>query len=113
VIYFLMVPWLIKRSIRRRVHNILQEPENHHILQEAIVILSDDGIVDKDPSVETRYEWDSIIKKAETNNSYYLYTNSHHAIVIPKRTIANAQDKEELERLFNRWLSLSSEFEPG
>ncbi|MFT3823510.1 MAG: YcxB family protein [Chitinophagaceae bacterium] len=110
VAYFLMVPWLIKRSIRKRVHNILREPENHHILEEAEVILSDTGIIDKDPSSESRYDWDAIVKKADTPDCYYLYTNSHHAILIPKRTLTTPQDKRELDRLFNTWLSLSSEF---
>lgn len=110
VAYFLMVPWLIKRSIRKRVHNILLEPENHHILEAAEVILSDTGIIDKDPASESKYDWEAIVKKAETTGSYYLYTSSHHAIVIPKRTISTAPDKRELERLFNTYLPLGSEF---
>lgn len=110
ITYFLLVPFLIKRAIRRRVLSILEQPENAHVLEEAEVILSDTGIVDKDNESESKYSWEAIVRKSETGSSYYLYTNSHHAIVIPKRVLGNPKDKQELERLFNQHLSLSSEF---
>jgi hypothetical protein len=109
-IYFLLVPYLIKRSIQRRVKHILSQPENQHILQEAEVVLMDTGIIDKDSESESKYTWEAIVKKAETPTCYYLYTNSYHAIVIPRRVVASAHDKQELERLFNQYLPLSSEF---
>ena len=109
-IYFLLVPALIKRSIRRRVRTILAQPENGHVLDEAEVVLMDTGILDRDKSSESKYGWEAIVKKAETPDSYYLYTNSYHAIVIPKRVIYNPQEKQELQRLFNQHLPLSSEF---
>jgi hypothetical protein len=109
-IYFLLVPYLIKRSIHRRVKSILTQSENQHILEEAEVVLMDTGIVDKDDASESKYAWEAIVKKAETATSYYLYTNSYHAIVIPKRVIVSTQEKQELERLFNQYLPLSSEF---
>jgi hypothetical protein len=109
-IYFLMVPWLIKQSILRRVRNILKQPENAHVLEDAVVILAHDGIVDKDNASESKYAWEAIVKKAETDSSYYLYTNSYHAIVIPKRVVTSPYDKKELEQLFNQYLPLSSEF---
>jgi hypothetical protein len=110
IVYFLLVPWLIKRSIGRRVKDILKQPENQHVLSEAEVILMDTGIIDKDEASETKYNWDAIVRKAETPFCYYLYTNSHHAIVIPKRAVRNAEEKKELERLLNQHLSLTSEF---
>jgi hypothetical protein len=108
--YFLLVPWLIKRSIRKRVNDILRQPENGHVLGVAEVTLTDYGIIDKDESSETKYTWDAIVRKAETSFCYYLYTNSHHAIVIPKRTVHHEADQQELERLLNAHLPLSSDF---
>jgi YcxB-like protein len=110
LIYFASVPWLIKRSIRKRVRDILAQPENEHVLDEAEVILMDTGILDKDKISESKYSWEAIVKKAETTSSFYLYTNSYHAIVIPKRVIHKPQDNQELQRLFNQYLPLSSEF---
>ena len=110
ITYFLLVPVLIKNSIRRRTKQIIGEPENAHVLDESEIILTETGIVDQDKVSQSRYEWDAIVKKTETPNSYYLYTNSYHAIVIPKRVVRNAREHDELQSLFNRFLSLSSEF---
>lgn len=107
--YFLSVPWLIKRGIRKRVKDMLAQPENQHVLEEAEVVLMDTGIWDKDNASETKYTWEAIVKLAETPTSYYLYTNSYHAIVIPKRVVNSPHDRQELARLFNQYLPLSSE----
>jgi len=109
-LYFLLVPFLIKRSIRRRVRDILAQPENKHVLEESEVLLSDTGIIDKDNASESKYSWEAIVRKAETPGCYYLYTNTYHAIVIPKRVLGNSEEKRELQRLLDQHLPLSSEF---
>ena len=110
ILYFFLVPLLIKKSISRRTKQIIAEPENQHVLDESEIIISETGIVDQDKVSHSKYDWDAIVKKAETANSYYLYTNSYHAIVIPKRVLRNKHEEDELQGYFNRLLSLSSEF---
>lgn len=107
--YFLLVPFLVKRSIHRRVRQILSHPENKHILEEAEVVLSDTGILHKDAESESKYSWEAIVKKAETKTSYFLYTNSRNAIVIPKRMLKSTEERKELERLMVEYLPLSTE----
>lgn len=109
LIYFLVVPLLIKRSIKKRVQGMLREPGNRHMLEDIEVTLADTGILEKDKASESRFAWDAISKKTETSSCYYLYTNSYHAIVIPKRAVPD-RDNEELQRLFSSHLPLSSEF---
>ena len=111
-VYLLLVPFFIRWSVKRRVHDILSRKENLHVLDEAEIHLTDTGILDKDTVSESRYAWDAIVKKAETPDSYYLYTNSYHAIVIPKRALQTIEEKRETERLFNQYLPLGAEF-PG
>jgi hypothetical protein len=110
LVYLLLIPYFIKRSVRRKVKQILADKENHHVLDAAEIILSDSGIIDKDTVSESRYDWDAIVHLADTPEGYYLYTNSYHAIVIPKRAIADHGKKEETERLFNQHLPLSAGF---
>ena len=110
IIYFLFVPLLIRNSIRRRTKQIISQPENQHVLDESEIIVSETGIIDQDKLSHSKYAWDAIIRKTETAASYYLYTNSYHAIVIPKRVIKSASEREELQALFSRHLSLSSEY---
>ena len=108
--YFLLVPTLVKRGVRQSVRTTLEQPENRHILEESEIVLMDTGIIDKDTASESKYTWEAIVRKAETPSSYYLYTNSHHAIVIPKRVLISPQEKQELQRLLDQHLPLSSEF---
>lgn len=108
LIYFLMIPFLVKRSVRSRVKSILARKENQFILQESQVILDDQGIIDKDAVSESRYDWEAIIRSAQTSDCFYLYTNSYHAIVIPKRILSES-DQRELHRLLMVNLPLSSE----
>jgi len=107
-VYLLLVPFFIRWSVRRRVRDILSRKENLHVLDEAEIHLSDSGILDKDPVSESRYDWDAVVRMAETPESYYLYTNSYHAIVIPKRAIRSDDDKAEIGRLFIEHLPLSA-----
>lgn len=113
LLILLLIPTLVRRGIRQRIRATLAQPENKHVLSASEVILMDTGIIDKDEATETKYTWEAITRKAETPSSYYLYTNSYHAIVIPKRVIINAEDRRELQRLFNQHLSLESEFRAG
>lgn len=99
LIYLIMIPSFVKSSIRRKVKDILSKKENEHVLDEAEIILAGSGIIDKDTNTESRYNWDAIVRLAETPDSYYLYTNSYHAIVIPKRTVSKEQEKELTELL--------------
>lgn len=108
LVYFFILPYLVKRSIRNRVKQVLKKEENQHILQESQVVITGEGIIDRDTVSESRYDWEAIVKKAETPDCFYLYTNSYHAIVIPKRTMSKEQVRE-LNQLLEQHLPLSSE----
>lgn len=106
--YLLLIPFFIKKSVRRRVSNILSRKENHHILEECEVTLSGNGIVDSDTVSESRYNWEAIVHCARTTEGIYLYTNSYHAIVIPRRVLVDAGVEQETEALLSRRLPLDS-----
>ena len=105
LIYLIMIPSFVKGSVRRKVKDILSKKENQHVLDDAEIILSDSGIIDKDTHTESRYDRDAIVRLAETPESYYLYTNSYHAIVIPRRSV-NTEQEKELTRLLSEHLPL-------
>lgn len=109
VIYFALIPKLIRRSVRKRTEQLLSQPENSHIVGDCEVILQDSGILDKDDKSETFYKWEAIVKRVETANCHFLYTNSHHAIVIPKRSLADNNDRQELHRLLETHLPLDAD----
>lgn len=106
LIYLLLIPYFVRWSVKRKVDQILSKKENQHILDESEIILAETGITDRDTLSESRYEWDAIVHYAATRDAYYLYTNSYHAIVIPKRVMQDAADEEETGRLLNSFLPL-------
>ena len=104
--YLLLIPFFVRKSVKRRVADILSKPENEHILDESEIILSSSGIVDKDTVSESRYNWEAIVHFAETQDALYLYTNSHHAIVIPRRVVRDSKTEKETEALLKEHLPL-------
>jgi hypothetical protein len=107
LVYLIMIPKFVKSSIRRKVADILSKKENQHVLEEAEITISDTGVIDKDTNSESRYNWEAVVKLAETEDSYYLYTNSYHAIVIPKRVVS-ADEATQLRKLLDQHLPLSA-----
>jgi hypothetical protein len=108
LMYMLLIPFFIKRSVRRKVADILSKKENQHVLDEAEIVLSDFGIIDRDTHSESRYGWEAIVHYADTPDGIYLYTNSYHAIVIPKRAVTGATNLKETERLLRTYLPLDA-----
>lgn len=106
LVYLLLIPFFIKKSVRRRVSDILSKKENDHILEESEIVLDASGIIDRDILAESRYSWDAIVHCANTSDAVYLYTNSHHAIVIPKRVVKDAAVENELQLLLKANLPL-------
>jgi hypothetical protein len=106
--YLFLVPFFVKRSVQRRVRDILSKKENQHILDESEVVLSPSGIVDRDTLSESRYAWEAIVRFAENTDAIYLYTNSHHAIVIPRRVMREAAVEQQAEDLIRGHLPLDA-----
>jgi len=108
LLYLLMIPSFVKTSVKRKVKDILSKKENQHVLDEAEIIITDTGIIDKDTTSESRYGWEAVVRLEETADSYYLYTNSYHAIVIPVRVIGSDSERAELSRLLDEHLPLQA-----
>ena len=108
VAYLFLIPFFIKKSVRRRVNDILSKKENQHILEPSEIVLSSSGIIDRDTVSESRYDWEAIVHHADTPDGYYLYTSSYHAIVIPKRAVQTTAEQQELEGLLHSHLPLSA-----
>jgi len=106
LIYLLLIPFFIKKSVGRRVNAILAKKENQHVLDESEIILAESGIIDRDTVSESRYDWDAIVHLAETPDAFYLYTNSYHAIVIPMRVIRGEAELSATRKLLGTHLPL-------
>jgi hypothetical protein len=99
-------------SISHRYKNSLEkfvsQPENQSFFNRATLNITDAGITSQDDISEAKYNWNAITKKTETQDYIYLYLNTAQAIVIPKRILAE-EEKQELNTILSRNLSLSAE----
>ncbi|WEK34407.1 MAG: YcxB family protein [Candidatus Pseudobacter hemicellulosilyticus] len=106
----LLIPFLVRRSVRKRVDQLLALPANKHILDRREVQFSDTGIVSRDSNAESKFGWNAVVKVAQLPDAWYLYSSSHQAIILPKRALADEQERKELQSLLDQHISFSAEF---
>jgi len=99
----------IYSNYKRKIERFLDDPSNSSFYTRTQLILSDSGIVNREESSETHYDWNAIIKKTETKDYIYLFLSSIQGIVIPKKTL-NEKEKSELIEILSRNIPLIAEF---
>ncbi len=99
----------IKTNSRKLAFTFIQNRLNAHLLTQTEVVISPNGIFSKNIFCEVKYKWECIIKKEETNDYYFLYINSAQALIIPKRVLRSAAEKEALAKLLSQHISFDAE----
>lgn len=94
-----------RKTILAFVHN----PLNENIFESTNLIISENGIFAKGKYTETKYNWESFVKKEEDNTFYYLFLGSDQALLIPKRCLKTNIEKELIENLFAKYVSFNAE----
>ncbi len=110
VIMAFLVPFRIKTAFKEKIKKILKSPENEKILSQTQITIDEKGISGRNKVVEMKYKWDAFSKKIISNDCYYLYTTSAHAVVIPARALRNKEEKEKFEEYLLRYLPLDTVF---
>jgi hypothetical protein len=109
LLLFIMPIFRMAELYKKQVERTLKNPLNANFFRATQVIFSDTGIFTKNEFTETTYQWKGIVKKEENKEYYFLYINSEHAILIPKRALTIASDKPALEKLFAEHISFNAE----
>lgn len=91
VLWIVYYPKYFYNSVIRRVRKMIQEGKNEGILGEHLMILTEEGIVDKNSTGETRVNWSGIQDLKEDDQYLYLYNSSVSAYILPKREIENVE----------------------
>ncbi|MBY0478466.1 MAG: YcxB family protein [Chitinophagaceae bacterium] len=94
-IYMLYMLLTVKTSIRSNALKFYSNPENRSFFEETFLIISDTVIISKQTSRTAEYQLASILKISENKGTYYFYTNSMQAVIVPKRAF---DSKEKLEK---------------
>lgn len=99
----------VRSNTVKQAEKITDDPANNSIFSEQSMIISENGIMTKDPLVEVSYQWKAFIKKQESKEYYFLFTSAIQALIIPKRIFNNAIERTEFEKLLTHHLSFDAE----
>jgi hypothetical protein len=99
----------VQKTFKKRIKSFSEDQNNSVFYSKTELNLTEAGILNRDENSETKYHWNAIVKKAETEDYIYLYLSSVQAIIIPKRVL-NSSEEKDLRDLLNRNLSLKAEF---
>jgi YcxB-like protein len=97
-------------AIKKKAIRLLRKEENHHLLDETEVTITEENIISIDNSSTTKYSWKSIVRYAVTKDFFYLYINTIQALVIPKRLLKDQREIEELDKFITEKIPLLSSF---
>jgi hypothetical protein len=76
----------------RQTKKMIKEGKNTSILGEHQMLLTEEGIVDKTSSGETKVIWSGINELKENENYFYLYNSALSAYILPKQQIQNLDE---------------------
>ena len=99
-----------KGAIVRSAKRITENAENSSLFTEYNLLANDAELIIKNRFTETKYFWNAIIKKTETDTHYFLFENSLQAIIIPKSACKSEEEKLALRKVLSRNLSMDAEF---
>ena len=98
----------IEAGYKNRIRKFISHENNAAFFSQRQLILSNEGIVERDENSDTKIAWSAIVKKAETKEYIYLYLSSMHGIAIPKKVLAKEKLKE-LDLLLNQNIELKAQ----
>ncbi|TGA96740.1 YcxB family protein [Sporolactobacillus shoreae] len=79
---------IFRWSFHRRLSKMIDEMGKGKLCGETALILTDKNVIEIMPSgEETKAEWSSINKVAETDEYFFIYFNPMAAVILPKRAL--------------------------
>ena len=99
-----------KNVIIKNAEKIAEDPENSTLFTYNYLTATDGNLFIKNKFVETKYFWNAIVKKSETETHYFLFENALQAIIIPKSACKTEEESLALSKVLSRNLSIDAEF---
>jgi hypothetical protein len=94
-ITFFLFPLFHHMETVRALRKAASEGDNRAVLGRQIISLSSDGISAQTQAGESRLNWSSIDRVAQSDKSIFLYISSTSALMIPKKAFSTAQTLQE------------------
>lgn len=84
VMTFIGLPKLIELSLKKRVRAMLHDGKNGDLFTEKEYVFDESGIKVESTNASNYYNWNSVTKFVESDQTFYIYVSSIQAIIIPK-----------------------------
>lgn len=91
ILWVIFYPKYFQSRILSQTKKMIREGKNEGLLGEHTMTLTDEGIVDTNPTGETKVNWSGIIKLKEDDSNLYVYNSSVSAYIIPKRELSDLE----------------------
>ncbi|MEU4553498.1 YcxB family protein [Micromonospora violae] len=79
----------VSRNLRRAVSDLPATCQ-----QEALLIVTEEGITEEYPAVRSEVLWSAIIRVVETDTGWLLFYGSRHAMSVPKDGLGEDQEAQ-------------------
>lgn len=89
ILWVIFYPKYFYSYVIRNTKKMIREGKNENLLGDHHMILSEEGIIDTTSNRETKVTWSGIQMLSEDSHSFYLYTSSVSAYIVPKRELEN------------------------
>lgn len=99
----------VRTNLKKQSGTIYNDQGNSSMFEEKTIHMSESGILIQEAYVESKLQWKSFIKKMETDQHFYLFTSSVHALIIPKRVFNGEQQILQFKKLLSQYLSFDAE----
>jgi YcxB-like protein len=100
-IYMLYAYLTYKKRVHSTTVKFYMDPLNKSFFEETYIGIENGKLIAKQTSSITEMPVGAIVKVVENKGTYYLYTNSMQAIIIPKRAFDNNEKHTALKKIFN------------
>jgi hypothetical protein len=91
VVWTLFVPFMLRRSMRKRVLQLFAEGKSKGMLGSHKLSLTSTGVTDKTGFGTTETAWRNVRKVVSTNEYVFIYISDTAAHIVPRRAFADAE----------------------
>lgn len=94
ILWVVFYPRYFMKTVQRNIEKLMNEGHTKSMLGEHSLTLTDEGVIEKNNSGETKTNWSSIEKIVQTDEHLYIYIDSIKAYIVPIKAFKGESEKQ-------------------
>jgi hypothetical protein len=107
LIWIIFYPKYFMSVTMKRVSKMIEEGKNNDLLGNHIVIVDEEGLVEKSKNGENSINWMGVERIVSTESYFFIYVSSISACIVPKSSFDNESSRDIFFEFINRKLDQS------